>query len=178
MHLARTVERCVVGGGQTEVEVSVGVHRRRLDHDHVHRLQALPVEPGQLRVAHGAEVAHSLADDLPVNAAAVPGVPGEVLPGVLRLGDLRHPHGDAAPDLDVGELVLPGRQSLVQGHRMVGAPGVVHPVAGLDRLDRLFRGGQLLLVHCLIVHFQFPPFFFFLWCSRPPRGGNTQKSMR
>ena len=51
--------------------------------------------------------AHPLGDDLPVNAGTVPGVPGEVVAGVVGLGDLGHPHGNAAADLYVGELVLP-----------------------------------------------------------------------
>jgi hypothetical protein len=75
-----------------------------------------------------------------------------VVPGVLRLGDLGHPHGNAAPDLHVGELVLPGGQGAVQGHGVVGTPAVVHPVARLDRFDGLLRGGQLLLVKGLIIH--------------------------
>ena len=141
-----------VGGRQAEVEVAVGIHGGGLEHHHVHRGQILPVEAGQLGVAHGTEVAHALGDDLAVDAAAVPGVPGEVVAGVLRLGDLGHPHGDAAPDLYIGELILAGGESLVQGNGVVGAPGVVHPVAGSDHLDGLLGRGQLLLVHCLIIH--------------------------
>ena len=140
-------------GGQAEVEVAVGVHRSGLKHHHVHGREVLPVETGQLRIAHGGEIAHALGDDLAVDAAAVPGVPGEMVAGVLGLGDLGHPHGDAAADLYVGEFVLALGQGLVQGHRVVGAPGVVHPVAGFDHLDSLLGGGQLLLVHSMIVHF-------------------------
>ena len=154
-----------VGGGQAEVEVAVSVHGSGLEHHHIHRREVLPVETGQFRVAHGGEIAHALGDDLAVDAAAVPGVPGEVVTGVLGLGDLGHPHGDAAADLHVSELVLALGQGLVQGHGVVGAPGVVHPVAGFDHLDSLLGGGQLLLVHSLIVHFYTLRFIKLYNCS-------------
>ena len=76
-----------------------------------------------------------------------------MLASVVSLGDLGHPHGNAAADLHVLQLVLAGSQGLVQGHGVVGAPGVVHPVAGLDQLSGLFGGGQLALVHSLKIHF-------------------------
>ena len=91
-----------VGAGQTKIKVAMLIHGGDLEHYHIYGIQVFPVEPGQLGVAHGAEITHSLGDDFPVDSAAVPGVPGEVLPGVLSLGDLGHPHGDAAPDLDIG----------------------------------------------------------------------------
>ena len=128
------------------------VHGGHLGEDHVHGVQVLPVEAGQLGIAHGGEPAHALGDDLTVNAGAVPGVPGEVLPGVVGLGDLGHPHGHAAADLHVLQLILTGGQSLVQLHGVVGAPGVVHPVAGLDQLGSLSGGGQLALIQCLKIH--------------------------
>ena len=141
-----------VRGSQGHGEVAVLVHGGHLGEDHVHGVQVLPVEPGQLGVAHGGEPAHALGDDLPVDAGAVPGVPGEVLAGVVGLGDLGHPHGHAAADLHVFQLVLTGGQGLVQGHGMVGAPSVIHPVTGLDQLDGLGSGGQLALIHCLKIH--------------------------
>ena len=55
----------------------------------------------------------------------MPGVPGEVLTGVLGLADLGHPHRHAAADLDVLELILACGQSLVERVGMVGAPAVV-----------------------------------------------------
>ena len=58
---------------------------------------------------YGGEEAHPLADDLPVHAGAVPGVPGEVVAGIIRLGDLGHPHGDASPHLHGGKEVFPCR---------------------------------------------------------------------
>ena len=83
-----------VGGGQGIAEVAVAVHGGDLNHGHIHG-DVFPVKPGQLRVPHGGKEAHSLADNLPVDAGAVPGVPSEMIPGVLRLGDLGHPHSDA-----------------------------------------------------------------------------------
>ena len=138
--------------GQGKAEVAVGVHRRYLKHGHIHLRVAVTVETGQLRIAHGAEKAHALADDLPIDAAAMPGVPCKVLTGVIRLADLRHPHGDAAPDLHIIKLVLPCSQSLIQCYGMVAAPAVIHPVAGLDHFHRFFGGGQLLLIQFLIIH--------------------------
>ena len=141
-----------MGGGQRKAEVAVLIHGGHLDHSHIHGGVAVAVEPGQLGVAHGNEVSHTLADDLAVDAAAVPAVPGEVLAGVLRLADLGHPHGDAAPDLYVPKLVLPGGQSLIQSNGVVGAPTIVHPVPALDNLHRFSCGGQLLLIHCAVIH--------------------------
>ena len=154
-----------LGGGQAEVEVAVAVHGGDLEHGHVH-LHLLPVEPGELGVAHGDEVPHALGGDLAVDAAHVPGVPGKVLPGVLRLGDLRHPHSDAALHLHVVQLVLPGGQGPVQGHRVVGAPAVVHPVPGLHQLHRILRGGSFFLIKRLVVHGLSFPFV----CMPPPMG--------
>ena len=160
-----------VGGGQGIAEVAVAVHGGDLDHGHVHG-DVFPVEPGQLGVAHGAEEAHPLGDDLPVDAAAVPGVPGEVLAGVVGLGDLRHPHGDAAADFHIVQLVLAGGQGAVQGNGVVGAPAVVHPGARLHHLDGLLGRGQLLLVKCLIIHFFCPPYRFdIIYSPYPPCAG-------
>ena len=143
--------------GQRIAEVAVLVHRRDLDHRHVHLGVAVAIEARQLAVAHGREIAHSLGDDLAVDAAAMPGMPGEVLAGVLRLADLGHPHRHAAADLDVAQLALTGGKRLVERVGMVRAPAVIDPVAALDGLDRLGGGGQLLLIEFLNVHRWSPP---------------------
>ena len=140
-----------MGGGQAVIKVAVLVHGADLDHGHVHR-DVLTVEAGQLGIAHRAEVPHPLGRDLPVHAAHMPGVPGKMLAGVVCLADLRHPHRHAAADVYVGQLVLSGRQRPVQGHGVIGAPTIVHPVAGLDDLDGLGSGGPLFLIFGLIIH--------------------------
>ena len=139
-------------GRERIAEVAVLVHRRDLDHRNIDCGVAVAVEARQLAVAHGNEIAHALGDNLAVDAAAMPGVPGEVLTGVLGLADLGHPHRHAAADLDVLELILACGQSLVECVGMVGAPAVVDPVAALDDLDG-FRGrGQLLLIKRCVIH--------------------------
>ena len=149
-----------VGSRNSEAEVAVGVHGSHLDHSHIRGGVAVPIETGQLRIAHGAEIAHALADDLAVHAAAVPGVPGEVVTSVIRLAHLGHPHGHAAVDLHVKQLVLPGSQSLVQSDRLIAAPTVIHPVTGLDNLHRFLSGSQLLLIQFLNIHRLLPPYLF------------------
>ena len=134
-----------VGGHEPEVEVAVGVHGGDLKHGHVH-WETVPVKPGQLRIAQRAEVAHAFGHNLAVNAAHMPGIPDEMLSGIFCLCDFWHPHGNTAPDLHIRKLIFPLSQSLVQGHRVVGTPAIFHPVAGLDHLDRLGGGGQLLFI--------------------------------
>ena len=70
---------------------------------------------------------------------------------------------DAAPDLHVGQLLAPPGQGLVQGVRGADAPAVVHPVTGLDDLDRLVRRGQLLFVNFLVAHGDLLPYFPLLY---------------
>ena len=65
--------------------------------------------------------------DLQVVGEAVDG--DEVLARVRNGKDLRHPHADAAPHLDIGQFRRAGRQSLVGGNRMPDANAVVDPVA-------------------------------------------------
>ena len=143
--------------GQRIAEVAVLIQRRDLDHRHIHLGVAVAIEARQLAVAHGREIAHSLGDDLAVDAAAMPGMPCKVLAGVLRLADLGHPHRHAAADLDIAQLALTGGKRLVKRVGMVRAPAVIDPVAALDGLDRLGGGGQLLLIEFLNVHRWSPP---------------------
>ena len=82
----------------------------------------------------------------------MPGVPGEVLACILCLGDLGHPHGNAAADLNVVKLVLTGSQSLVEFDGVVDAPGVINPVAGLDNFYSIFSAGKFRVIHFLIGH--------------------------
>ena len=142
---------------ESVAEVAVLIHRRDLDHRNINRGVAVAVEARQLAVAHGREIAHTLGDDLAVDAAAMPGMPCKVLAGVLRLADLWHPHRHAAADLDVAQLALTGGKRLVERVGMVRAPAVIDPVAALDGLDRLGSGGQLLLIEFLNVHRWSPP---------------------
>ena len=79
--------------------------------------------------------------------------------GIIRLAHLGHPHGHAAVDLHVKQLVLPGSQSLVQSDRLIAAPTVIHPVTGLDNLHRFLSGSQLLLIQFLNIHPSFSSIF-------------------
>ena len=139
-------------GRERVAEVAVLVHRRDLDHGDVNMNVAVAVEARQLAVTHRREIAHALGDDLAVDAAAMPGVPCEVLAGVLCLADLGHPHCHAAAHLDVLELALARCKRLVERVGVVGAPAVVDPVAALDDLDGFFGRGQLLLIKPCVIH--------------------------
>ena len=151
-----------MGTGNAKVEVAVRVHGSGLEHHNVNGIQILTIEAGQLRIAHRHEVTHTLCNDLAVNTAAVPGMPGKVIAGILCLCDLRHPHSNAAANLHIIQLVLTGSQSLVQLDGVVGAPGIIHPVAGLDNLYSLLSGDQFLLIHFLIAHCRSSCYFTFL----------------
>ena len=143
--------------GRGEGEVTEPVHGRTLHHDHVYRIQVFSVKSGQFRVTHRHEVAHALLDDLAVDSAAVPGVPCEMVAGIISFCDLRHPHCDAAADLHVCQFTASGSQRLVQRYRMIGTPSVIHPVTGLDDFDSFLCSGQLRLIHFLIIHIDLPP---------------------
>ena len=125
------------------------IHRRDLDHRNINCGVAVAVEARQLAVAHGDEIAHALGDNLAVDAAAMPGVPGEVLTGVLGLADLGHPHRHAAADLDVLHFTLARGEGLVQKLGEARAEAVVHPVAGPHSLDGLLRRDKFSLI---VVH--------------------------
>ena len=141
-----------MGSGYGKAEVAVSIHRRDLNHRNVRLCVSVTIEAGQFGITHGAKEAHPLRDDLPVNAAAMPRVPSKVVTGVIRLAYLGHPHGHAAVNLYVKQLVLTGSQRLIQRHRLITAPAIIHPVTGFDNLHRLIGSCQLLLIHFLYSH--------------------------
>ena len=133
----------------------------------------LPVVAGQLGVADGGIEGGALGDHLALHAGHMPGVPGEVLG---HIGD-GHNRGlveeDAAAHLDVGQLLVTGGQGLIQGLGGVGAPAIIHPVAGLDGLGGFLGGGELTLIESLIIHGKRPHFH-----NNAERNSKTQKKTR
>ena len=144
-----------IGGVQAEAEKAVVVHGGDLDHGHVHPLHVLPVIPGHLGEADGGVVADPLLHEPPLNGRAVPGVPGDALRRVGQGGHRRLPQGQAAPEIQAGQLRLL-RQTLRQGPVQVpghlSAEAVVNPVPGPDAGHRLPGGTPLFQIQFDIIH--------------------------
>ena len=155
--LGALAHRLQMGAAGAEVEPAVLIHGSYLEHGHIQRLDAVAVISRQLGIPQGDVIGEALADGLALDAAHVPGVPGEMVRRVRHIENGGPVGQDAAPDLHVCQLVHPAGQRLVQRIRGTDAPAVVHPVAGLDGLDRLVRRRQLLFVHFLVAHIMFPP---------------------
>ena len=137
-----------------EVEVAMLVHGRDLEHCHIHGVLAVAVVTGQLRITDGGVEGEALRNGLALNAAHVPAVPGHVGSRVVDLEDLRHPHQDAAAEIDVLQL----RQTLCDGsidcHRGVHSPAVVHPIAALDQGSGLIGSHLFLRIQFRIIHYK------------------------
>ena len=138
----------------TEVEVAVLVHGGHLKYCHIHGVAALAVVAGQLRVADGGVEGETLRNGLALNATHVPAVPGHVGSRVVDLEDLRHPHQDAAPEVDPFQLRQAFCQLGVHGHRGVHSPAVIHPVAAFDQSGSLRSSHKLLCVQFLAIHYK------------------------
>ena len=144
--LAGLADRLEVGCVRTEAEIAVLVHRCNLNQRVLVRDDVFTVVARQLGIADRCIICHSLCDHFALNAAHVPGVPGEMLRCVVYFCDFRNPHQDAAADFDVGQLVCACSERFIQCDRRTGAPAVVDPVAALDALDRVLGGGQFALI--------------------------------
>ena len=153
--LGAVAHRFQMGTAGAEVEPAVLIHGRHLEHGHVQGLDAVPVIARQLGIAQGNVIGEALLDGLPLNAAHVPGVPGEMPGGVRHVEDGGAAGQDAAPDVHILQFPHPGGQGLVQGVGRADRPAVIQPVARLDGLDSLSGAGQLLAVFLLIAHSQF-----------------------
>ena len=140
-----------MGSAGAEVEVAVLVHRSHLEDGDVQRVGTLAVVAGQLRIADGGVEREALCDGFALDAAHVPAVPGHVGSGVVDLEDLRHPHQDAAAEIDVLQFGQALGKGGVHGHGGVDAPTVIHPVAALDQRSSLF-GSRFFPVRTLSYH--------------------------
>ena len=134
-------DRGKVRGIRTEVEVAMFVHRRHLNHEDV-RLDGsihIPVIPRKLGILDRAVESAALRDHFPLDPGHMPGVPGEVIPGILALENGRFFHQDAAAQIDVGQLIGARCQRFVQRIRCTGGPAEIDPVAGLYMGNGLCR---------------------------------------
>ena len=150
-HLGHLTHCLQVGRGQAEIEVAVLIHGCDLEHGHIRRRDMVVVVAGQLGIAHRLVEARAAGDMVALHAAHVVGVIDNMMHRVLNVKDRRLPQADAASDLHILQLRCAASQRLVQHAGVDGTKSVVHPVAGLDDLDRLIRGGQLLTIHFLII---------------------------
>ena len=143
-----------MGSAGAEVEVAVLVHRSHLEDGDVQRVGTLAVVAGQLRIADGGVEREALCDGFALNAAHVPAVPGHVGSGVVDLEDLRHPHQDAAAEIDVFQFGQALGKGGVHGHGGVDAPAVIHPVAALDQRSSLLGSHLFLGIHFHEIHYK------------------------
>ena len=84
----------------------------------------------------------------------MPAVPGHVGSGVVDLEDLRHPHQDAAAEIDVLQFGQALGKGGVHGHGGVDAPAVIHPVAALDQRSSLLGSHLFLGIHFHEIHYK------------------------
>ena len=150
-HLGLLADGTHMGCGQAEVEVAVAVHGRDLEHGHVRRRDVVVVVAGQLRIAHGRIEPGTAGDVMALHPAHVVGIENNVACGVLDIEDSRLPQADSSADLHILQFRCAAGQCLVQHAGLDGAEAVIHPIAGLDNLHRLIRGGQLLAVQFPII---------------------------
>ena len=123
-----------------QIKKSVLVHGRGADHGDVDR-QKVTVVRRQVAEDHGDEVAEAAVAQRPLVARAVPAVVDEVLAVWVALHGLDGFEDEVAPDLDIRQFVPAGRQGRIQQLGETDVRAVIHPVAALDDLHRLFRGG-------------------------------------
>ena len=137
-----------------EVKEAVLVHGGCLEDGHIRTVffGHIPVEAGQLRIAHGAVEGKALGNGFSLDAAHMPGVPGEVVSRVFDLEDLGDPHEDAAAEVDVIKLRKPFGDLRIHSHRSAGSPGVIDPVAGFYGFCRFAGGHKLVLIHFSDIH--------------------------
>ena len=137
----------VVGDTQTAIALPVGPGHR--DHRHVTADVPIPIEIGQ-RPQHRRQKGHQTPLlQFALIVADVPAVIGEALPLRVLLHDLDAGADDqAAPDLHVSHLSLPGGQCPVYQLGKARAKAIVHPVAGLHRPGGLFRRNKFRLFSC------------------------------
>ena len=143
-----------MGGAGAEVEVTVLIHGGHLEHGHIYGVRALTVVAGQLGITDGGIEGEALRNGLALNAAHMPAVPGHVGSGVVDLEDLRHPHQDAAAEIDVFQFGQALGKGGVHGHGGVDAPAVIHPVAAFDQRSSLLGSHLFLGIHFHEIHYK------------------------
>ena len=145
-------DRLQVGRLRTEAEPALRVHRRDLNHGNVDAADVLAVPARQLGVAQRGVEAEALHARLALDARHMPRVPGQMIGCVRNIENRRTAHEHAAAEINVLQLAHACGERLVERVRGAGAPAVVHPVAALDDLDRLFGRRQLALIQCCEIH--------------------------
>ncbi len=151
-HLA---DRGHVGSADPKVKIPMPVHGGGLEHSHIHMPYVFPVIPEHLRIPQGLVKAHPLINQLPLNAAAMPGIPGDPFLGIGDFGDFWLPQGNPAPKIHVpqGRVLLhtPG-QLPVQHAGMDHTKPIIHPGPRLYRLHCLLGGNPFFPIFLLIIH--------------------------
>ena len=117
----------------------------------------LAVVSRQFGVAQRIVKGKALIDRLALDPAHMPGIPAEMVGGILDLENFGHPHADAAADFYIVQFAHPAGQGGVERHRMAGGPAVINPVPRFDDSGRLIGSGQLGTVDFLNIHRCSPP---------------------
>ena len=128
------------------------VHGSGGEHGYVD-VAGLPVVPGHLVVQNGNEPAQPLIVELPVDPAEMQAVIREMRRLRVYANHLRGAEDSGGrPDPDIPQLVPASRQSPVQSDGLDGELAVLHPVAGSDDPDGLFRCHELGSVLLSVTH--------------------------
>ena len=135
-----------MGGAGAEVEVAVLIHGSYLENGHVDVDGVLAVETGQLGITQGAVVGKALFDSFTLDTGHMPGIPDEMILGVLDLEDLRLHDQDAAVDDQIVQIGHTLGQDSVHVAAGSGGPAVIDGVAGFDQGGGVFRRDQLAFV--------------------------------
>ena len=137
----------VVGDAQAAIALPVGPGHG--DHRHVAADVPIPIEIGQGAQHHRQKGHQPPLLQLALIVADVPAVIGEALPLRVLLHDLDAGADDqAAPDLHVLHLALPGSQGPVHQLEKARAKAIIHPVAGPHRPGGLLRRYKFRLFAC------------------------------
>ena len=150
--LGALAHRLEVRTAGAEIEPAVLIHGCHLEHGHVQSLDAVAVVAGQLGIAQRDIIGESLPNSLALNAAHMPGVPGEVAGSIGNVKNSGTTGQNSAADIDIRQLREPLCQRPIQSVCSTGAPAIIHPHSRLHRFNSFICGGQLLLILFLIAH--------------------------
>ena len=142
-------------GSDRQIEVPMTIHWSHRAHGYIHG-QEMAVIWDQISEDHRNEVTKALVAEFSFICGTMPAVIDEVVAmGIDFYGAYRF-HNQISADLNIGQFVHAFRQSRVQKLRKGEVRCIVDPVAAFDDLDRFFRGAQLTVIFCYIIHFRSP----------------------
>ena len=102
-----------MGGRGAEVEPTVLIHRRYLNHHHIYLGISAAIIAGQLRITDRHIVGKALADQFALDTTHVRGVPAKMLRSVRNISNGRAVQQDAAANFHVRQLLTSSGKRLI-----------------------------------------------------------------